>query len=210
MNTRTTLVCGLATLVVLTSLAMSQRPLHAVQQRSAGAEEATDTRERIRLAPAERDAVLAEMRTMLQSLSGIVHGLVAGDLVMVEEAARTSSMRAAIDPQLQKKLPPHFLQLGRRVHTRFDQLADAIKTGATKDDVLRGISSMMGFMFVGWILWILVLIGMLVGIGLGIYWLVRQWTPGPRDSALQILRERYARGEIGREEFEARRQDLIT
>jgi len=209
MNTRTTLVCGLATLVVLTSLAMSQRPLHAVQQRSA-AEEATDTRERIRLAPAERDAVLAEMRTMLQSLSGIVHGLVAGDLVMVEEAARTSSMRAAIDPQLQKKLPPHFLQLGRRVHTRFDQLADAIKTGATKDDVLRGISSMMGFMFVGWILWILVLIGMLVGIGLGIYWLVRQWTPGPRDSALQILRERYARGEIGREEFEARRQDLIT
>jgi len=29
-----------------------------------------------------------------------------------------------------------------------------------------------------------------------------------RDTALEILRERYARGEIGREEFEARRRDL--
>src|SRR2546422_10861213 len=110
MNTRTTLVCGLATLVVLTSLAMSQRPLHAVQQRSAGAEEATDTRERIRLAPAERDAVLAEMRTMLQSLSGIVHGLGAGGLVLGEEAARESSMRGAIHPPRPKKMPTPFLQ----------------------------------------------------------------------------------------------------
>ena len=82
---------------------------------------------------------------MLQSLSRIVHGLAAGDLVMVEEAARASGMRATIDPQLQKKLPPHSLQLGLRVHKRFDQLADAIKTGATKDDVLKRLAALTGY-----------------------------------------------------------------
>lgn len=82
---------------------------------------------------------------MLQSLSRIVHGLVAGDLVMVEEAARASGMRATVDPRLEKKLPPHFLQLGLRVHKRFDQLADAIKTGATKDDVLKRLAALTGY-----------------------------------------------------------------
>src|SRR2546425_989458 len=111
----------------------------------AEAQEATDSRERIRLAPAERDAVLAEMRTMLQSLSGIVHGLAAGDLLMAEQAARASGIKATVEPRLEKKLPAHFLQLGRRVHTRFDQLADAIKTGATKDDVLKRLAALTGY-----------------------------------------------------------------
>jgi len=46
------------------------------------------------------------------------------------------------------------------------------------------------------------------GIVFGIRWLVRHGGEPPSDRALEILRERYARGEIGREEFEARRRDL--
>jgi cytochrome c556 len=145
MNARIKLVSALATLGLLAHTVISRAPLHTLHSRSAEAQEATDTRERIRLAPAERDAVLAEMRTMLQSLSRIVHGLVAGDLVMVENAARASGMRATVDPRFEKKLPPHFLQLGLRVHTRFDQLADAIKTGATKDDVLKRLAALTGY-----------------------------------------------------------------
>ncbi len=39
-------------------------------------------------------------------------------------------------------------------------------------------------------------------------WLVGQRREPGRDRAPDILRERYARGEISREEFEARRRDL--
>ena len=145
MNARIALLSGLATLVVLTPSVMSRPLLHTTRHRMAEGQEATDSRERIRLAPAERDVVLAEMRTMLESLSRIVHGLAAGDLLMAEKAARASGMKATVESRLEKKLPAHFLQLGRRVHTRFDQLAEAIKTGATKDDVLKRLAALTGY-----------------------------------------------------------------
>src|SRR2546425_997361 len=145
MNARIALLAGLATLVVLTPSVMSRPLLHTTRHRMAEGQEATDSRERIRLAPAERDVVLAEMRTMLESLSRIVHGLAAGDLLMAEKAARASGMKATVESRLEQKLPAHFLQLGRRVHTRFDQLAEAIKTGATKDDVLKRLAALTGY-----------------------------------------------------------------
>jgi putative membrane protein len=52
--------------------------------------------------------------------------------------------------------------------------------------------------------WGLVIAG-LVG---GLRWLASQRRSPVNDPALAILRERYARGEINREEFEARRRDL--
>ncbi len=47
----------------------------------------------------------------------------------------------------------------------------------------------------------------IAGVVMGIRWLA-SGGGGRRDEALEILRQRYARGEITREEFEARRQDL--
>src|SRR5439155_11597143 len=117
------LVLGLAALIVLTLVAIADRPLPTAYLRLAEAQDASDTRERISLAPAEHDAVLAEMRTILKSLNRIMHGLAAGDLAMVEEAARASGTKAALNAELEKKLPPQFQQLERRVHQRFDQLA---------------------------------------------------------------------------------------
>lgn len=49
---------------------------------------------------------------------------------------------------------------------------------------------------------------LITGLVLLIRWLVRQARDARPDSALQILRERYARGEINRDEFEARKRDL--
>ncbi len=67
----------------------------------------------------------------------------------------------------------------------------------------------------------MVIVSLLIGVGLltlliigvvaALRWLGRTANPGiSGDTALAILRERYARGEINREEFEARRQDLST
>jgi putative membrane protein len=64
-----------------------------------------------------------------------------------------------------------------------------------------GGAAMMLMMLVFWGLVITSLV-------LGIRWLTRQGREERPDRALDILRERYARGEINKEEFEARRLDL--
>jgi putative membrane protein len=43
---------------------------------------------------------------------------------------------------------------------------------------------------------------------LGIRWLISQGKESRSDSAPEILRQRYARGEINKEEFEAKKKDL--
>jgi putative membrane protein len=64
---------------------------------------------------------------------------------------------------------------------------------------------------IGMMLMMLIFWGVvIVGIVLGIRWLASQ-AKGPRstDAALDILRQRYARGDINKEEFEAKRRDLM-
>ena len=48
----------------------------------------------------------------------------------------------------------------------------------------------------------------IAGIVLGIRWLIGQGRDGRSDTALDILRQRYARGEINKEEFDAKKRDL--
>ena len=135
---------SVAALVVLTTAAIVDSRLLGARPRLAEAQDARDTRERIQLAPAEHDAVLAEMRMMLKTLNRIMHGLAAGDMSMVEEAARASGTKAALNAELEKKLPPQFQQLERRVHQRFDQLADAVKSGP-RDDVVKRLAALTGY-----------------------------------------------------------------
>lgn len=62
----------------------------------------------------------------------------------------------------------------------------------------------IGMMLIMLAFWVLVIIGIV----LGIRWLLGTGRGSAPDRALEILRERYARGEINREEFEARKRDL--
>jgi putative membrane protein len=48
----------------------------------------------------------------------------------------------------------------------------------------------------------------IVAVVLGVRWFVGQGKESPSDSPLDILRQRYARGEMNKEEFESRKQDL--
>jgi putative membrane protein len=64
---------------------------------------------------------------------------------------------------------------------------------------------------IGMMLMMLVFWGLIiVGVVLGIRWLVTQGKGPQGDSPLDILKRRYARGEINKEEFEAKKRDLLA
>lgn len=62
----------------------------------------------------------------------------------------------------------------------------------------------IGMMVILLVFWALVIVGLV----LGVRWLVTQGREFRSDTALDILRQRYARGEINTEEFEAKKRDL--
>ncbi len=66
-----------------------------------------------------------------------------------------------------------------------------------------------GLWGIGMVLFMVVFWGLVIAaIVVGIRWLVQQGRDSRPDAALGVLRERYARGEIDREEFLARKRDL--
>jgi putative membrane protein len=64
----------------------------------------------------------------------------------------------------------------------------------------------LGMMLMMFLFWVLVIVGLVAGIR----WLLGQTKSARPDSALEILRQRYARGEINKEEFEAKKKDLLS
>ena len=62
----------------------------------------------------------------------------------------------------------------------------------------------LGMMLVMLTFWVLVIVGLIVLVR----WLVTQGRESRTDTALEILRQRYARGEINKEEFDAKKRDL--
>lgn len=141
-----TRIVGFALLIG--SAVISSRLPHSWSSRidsaSVEAQQAPERQQAVLLAPIERGIVRHEMRTMLRSLSLILQGLAVSDLEMVEQAARVSGKAAAIEPELARKLPTHFVELDTRVHTRFDQMADTIKTGA-RGDLLKRVAALTGY-----------------------------------------------------------------
>lgn len=66
----------------------------------------------------------------------------------------------------------------------------------------------------GTIIMVVFWVAVIVGIVLLVRWLAASTRgegrgAGPEDSALEILKRRYARGEINREEFEEKKKDLL-
>ena len=84
--------------------------------------------------------------------------------------------------------------------------------------MMWGMGGMMGAAWMNTILWLNLLFGLgllalvIIGVIAGIRWLTKPPTPSGAsrgaDRALEVLRERYARGEISRDEFEQMRKDL--
>ena len=106
---------------------------------------ASDGRQALLLAPAERDLVLAEMRAFLESTQSMVAALSRDDLAAFAEAARRVGTAATRDMpgSLMAKLPLSFKRLGLDTHRRFDALAlDAEQLG-DRDLALAGLGELM-------------------------------------------------------------------
>jgi len=92
---------------------------------------AADGRTAVILEPAERQAVLGEMRLLLETTQTIMEALANDDLVAVEAAARPvgSAAIATVDFSLRAKLPLAFKKLGFGTHYAFDAISDMAKEG---------------------------------------------------------------------------------
>lgn len=77
---------------------------------------------------------------------------------------------------------------------------------------MMGNGMMSGGMWVWMLLNIILWILVIVGIVLLVVWLVRRSGIGEKsrseESALEILKKRYARGEISKEEYEEKKRDI--
>ena len=105
----------------------------------------SDGRTAIQLSHEEKDLVLAEMRTMLGSVQGIVAGLSKEDLEKVRVSAKASgnAIAAEVPPPLMAKLPLEFKQRGFGVHRGFDEISVAVEQQETTDMIMSRLGDQL-------------------------------------------------------------------
>ncbi len=106
---------------------------------------ADDGRTAVLLEPGERQAVLGEMRVLLETTQTIVEALANDDLATVEESARSVGSAAiqTMDFKLRAKLPLDFKKLGFGTHYAFDEIADLAKAGKPVKEVQQKLAATM-------------------------------------------------------------------
>jgi len=104
-----------------------------------------DGRTAVLLEPAERQAVLGEMRGLLETTQTIVEALANDDLAAVDKAARSVGSAAikTVDFKLRAKLPLGFKKLGFGTHYAFDEIADLAKAGKPLKEVQQKLAETM-------------------------------------------------------------------
>jgi len=106
---------------------------------------ADDGRTAVLLTPSERQAVLGEMRVLLETTQTIVEALANDDLATVDQAARAvgSAAVTTMDFTLRAKLPLAFKKLGFGTHYAFDDIADMAKAGKPVQDIQKKLAFTM-------------------------------------------------------------------
>ncbi len=107
---------------------------------------ADDGRTEILLSPGERNYVLGEMRSMLEAVQSVTEGLATGDMELVAQSASAVGMAQAggASPSLVAKLPLTFKKNGFAAHAAFDDLAQSARETGSIDQVLAGLSDILG------------------------------------------------------------------
>lgn len=103
-----------------------------------------DTRTGIMLPVEPRDAVMAEMRTMLGSVNAVLIAQAKGDTAAMRQAALASGTAMAADPGLEAMLPEAWLKLAMATHEQFDALAQAVSRPGGRDSVTQRMARITG------------------------------------------------------------------
>ncbi|WP_430229255.1 hypothetical protein [Nitrosomonas communis] len=98
----------------------------------------------IQLDAEEKDFVLAEMKSLLLSINGILKGLHEDDMIAISKAAKSADMGMAVNasPLLMVKLPLEFKMLGMGLHKDFDKLSADTQAGINKDQIIHRLSEL--------------------------------------------------------------------
>lgn len=105
-----------------------------------------DSRTPIVLTEDERNLVLEEMRTFLDTVRSITVSMSEDDMAKLAESAKKVGMGASgeVPPELTAKLPQQFKMLAVQVHKGFDQIAlDATEMGDNQQ-TLEQLGALMG------------------------------------------------------------------
>jgi hypothetical protein len=131
------LACVCALMAVLAAVPAMAR--HAPQAKG-------DAREAVALAPADAATLLAGMRTYLETIQGIVAVMAENKSARVPEIAAKSGVKLLqnVDPFSGLNLPLGFTMLSLDTHDKFDKLAEAVRNGASRSEVLTSLSDIMG------------------------------------------------------------------
>ena len=99
----------------------------------------------VKLEPAERALVLAEMRNFVQAVRGIVEGIGESDMKAVAAAARAGGTHAyhaqlagpgSAAASLARKVPPDFRARALATHGAFDEIARHAEQSGDRDQLL--------------------------------------------------------------------------
>lgn len=130
------LSAGVAASAFITAGAYSLAPAYAA---------GIDDRTTITLDTAEREHLLAGMRTYLVSVQGIVAALAENQTPRIAEAAKPSGAKAlqTVSPITAVKLPAGFVSISFDTHDKFDKLAERALKQPSRGEMLSDVRDLL-------------------------------------------------------------------
>jgi nitrate/TMAO reductase-like tetraheme cytochrome c subunit len=98
-----------------------------------------DTRQVVALTPSEAEIMLTGMRTYLETIQGIVAALHSSDIA----AKSGARMLDSVAPTTGLKVPLDFTMISLDTHDKFDKLADKMRRGTSRTEVLSDMRNIM-------------------------------------------------------------------
>jgi hypothetical protein len=105
-----------------------------------------DPREAVALSPEEAEALLAGMRTYLETIQGIVAAMAENHVDQVPGIASRSGAKLLenVVPSTGLKVPLGFGMMAFDTHDKFDKLAEKARRGTSRSEVLNDLRDIMG------------------------------------------------------------------